>query len=64
MRDAPAGSTARLILRTHGMNEWRIEWDEGNKQWLVIAPIGVVVVRTPQYEIAEAYLDEHRGVIS
>ncbi len=38
---------------------WRVEWDEGNRLWLIVAPLGVVAYRTPYKWQAERWIEDH-----
>lgn len=40
---------------------WQIVWSDEDKQWLAVAPLGVVACRFPTVEQAEEYLDRVIG---
>ncbi len=37
---------------------WQIVWSDEDKQWLAVAPLGVVACRFPTAAQAEEYLDQ------
>lgn len=55
----PVGGGCLRFLEAEQMSkcEWHIEWIEADKQWIVVSPIGVIVLRCPHKYQAELALE-------
>ncbi len=42
---------------------YRVSWCDLDKFWLVIAPLGMIVYRTPKKHQAVAWIDRHVNIV-